>query len=250
MPDEQNNQLLDAVMNMIGKMAEELRSDMAEHGKRLDARLDAIVQSRHVGAGHRKTSEPKLDSDEEDPSDFQGVAARRTAADHDARSDSVSRSEFAALASSIAKLKKQQEARPMANLAAFEDVQTKADAVLREHGERASPQLPGEDIVSYSIRLHRPLQKFSPKWKSVDLGIISADRQALGHLLAEIRTDAVQAARNPTGLKEFQHREIVEQAPGGHTVTRFVGNGTIFKQLSRPVRHVHSFTPRFVSKPT
>jgi len=31
---------------------------------------------------------------------------------------------------------------------------------------------------------------------------------------------------------------ISETMPGGHTVNRFVGNGTIFKQLSRPVRHV------------
>ena len=149
----------------------------------------------------------------------------------------VSRSEFAALASSMAKLKQQQEARPMANLAAFEDVQTKADAVLREHGERASPQLPSEDIVAYSIRLHRPLQKFS-KWKDVDLGLIAADRQALGHLLADIRADAVQAARNPTGLPEFQYKEIKRQSPGGHIMTEFFGRGTIFKQLSAPVRKV------------
>jgi hopanoid biosynthesis associated radical SAM protein HpnH len=53
-----------------------------------------------------------------------------------------------------------------------------------------------------------------------------------------IRADAMQAGLNPVHLPEFQHRKIVKTSPGGHTITEFVGTGTIFKQMSRPVRHV------------
>jgi hypothetical protein len=212
----------------LNELAEALRADLAEQCKKMDAKIDAITDSVREHAGERDRG-------------VDGTMAVRTAA------DSVPRAEFAALASSVAKLK--QQGRPMANLAAFEDVQTKADAVLREHGERASPQMPGEDIVNYAIRLHRPMQKFSPKWKSVDLGIISADRKALDNLLAEIRADAIQAARNPTGLPEGQHKMITRQMPGGHIATEFYGTGTIFKQLARPVRRVAYIGPRNGAQP-
>jgi hypothetical protein len=96
----------------------------------------------------------------------------------------------------------------------------------------------GEDIVAYNIRLARKMQPHSKTWKGVDLSLIAADRQAFGIALDGIRADALQAGLNPVGLPEFQHRKIVKTTPGGHTITEFVGTGTIFKQMSRPVRHV------------
>jgi hypothetical protein len=39
-------------------------------------------------------------------------------------------------------------------------------------------------------------------------------------------------------MQPFHHRKTVKQSPGGHTITEFHGVGTIFKQMSRPVRHV------------
>ena len=102
--------------------------------------------------------------------------------------DSVPRSEFAALASSVADLKKKQ-ARPMADLNAFADMQAKADAALRSHNERAEPPMSGEELVNYGIRMHRKMQRHSAKWKGVDLGLISADRQALENIFNEIRAD-------------------------------------------------------------
>jgi hypothetical protein len=109
---------------------------------------------------------------------------------------------------------------------------------MRTHNERAEPPMAGEDLINYQIRMHRKMQKHSAKWKGVELSLIAADRAALNNVLAEIRADAMQAGLNPVGLPLFQHREIVQESPGGHKIRSFVGNGTIFKQMSRPVRHV------------
>jgi hypothetical protein len=133
---------------------------------------------------------------------------------------------------------KKQISRPMADLNAYADAQAKADAVLRTHCESAEPPMSGEDLVSYNIRLARKMQPHSKTWKGVDLRLIAADSQAFNIALDGIRADALQAGLKPVGLKEFEHRKIVKQMPGGHIMTEFVGTGTIFKMLSRPVRHV------------
>ncbi|MDH2353481.1 hypothetical protein QCM80_22870 [Bradyrhizobium sp. SSUT112] len=214
----------DATLQAIKEFAESLRSDMQAAIVALDRKCDAIADSfsalkkKADGAGERARG---VDS----------TMAERVAA------DSVGAAEFSVLSREVADLRKK-VARPQADLNAYADVQSKADAVMRTHNERAEPPMAGEDIVAYKIRQHRPMQKFSPKWKGVELGIIAADGKAFENVLAEIRTDALQAGMNPVGLPEFAHREITEQMPGGHLVKRFVGTGTIFKQLSRPVRHV------------
>jgi hypothetical protein len=82
------------------------------------------------------------------------------------------------------------------------------------------------------------MQPYSKKWKGTELSIIAADRQAFNNVLAEIRSDATEAAMSPVGMQPFVHREVTQTLPGGHRVTSFVGNGSIFAQLSRPVRQV------------
>jgi hypothetical protein len=169
----------------------------------------------------------------EDGDDPMHLCAERVAA------DSIPRAEFAALASSVADLKKKQ-ARPMADLNAFADMQAKADAALRSHNERAEPPMAGEELVNYGIRMHRKMQRHSPKWKGVDLGLISADRRALENIFSEIRADTVTASMNTDGMPQFQHRMITKTMPSGHTVHEFIGNGTIFKQMSSgSVRPTH-----------
>jgi hypothetical protein len=48
-------------------------------------------------------------------------------------------------------------------------------------------------------------------------------------------------------LKPFEHRVIRTESAGGHKITSFVGNGTIFAQMSRPIRHFRSIgaDPRY-----
>jgi hypothetical protein len=215
----------------ITKVAEEMKTSVAAHCSALDAKyaavMDAVTKKKADAAGSR--------SGENEDDLGQGDMAKRVAADR--RADSVDPAAFAALASSVADMKKKQ-ARPMADLNAFADAQAKADSVMRALGRAAEPPMSGEDLVSYKIRMHRKMQPHSSRWKGVELQLIAADQVALDNVLGEIRSDAMTAAMSPVGMPEFQHRMITKTMPGGHIVHEFIGNGTIFKQLSRPVRHV------------
>jgi hypothetical protein len=202
---------------------------MADHCKKLDAKYEELTGS---------VAKMKADAaGEKDMGPGENDLAQLVAADRRTKSDSVDPAAFASLAFSVAELKKRQS-RSMADLNAFADAQAKADLALRHHDQRAEPPMAGEDLVSYQIRQHRGMQKHSPRWKGVELSLIAADRQALDNVLSEIRADTVQAGLNPVGLPPFQHREMTTTSPTGHKVTTFVGNGTMFAQLSRPVRHV------------
>ena len=204
-------------LNAIKAIAEALRSDMATSIAKIDEKCTALADS---------VAKLKADAAGDDL-----TMATRTAA------DSVDPAAFAALASSVADMQKKQ-ARPMKDLNAYADAQAKADSVMRALGSAAEPPMAGEDLVSYKIRIHRKMQPHSPRWKGVELQLIAADQVALDNVLGEIRADAMTAATSPVGMPEFQHRMITKTMPGGHIVHEFIGNGTIFKQLSRPVRHV------------
>ncbi|MCP3444585.1 hypothetical protein [Bradyrhizobium sp. CCGUVB14] len=200
-----------------------MRTDITASISAVNAKCDALAED--VKASR------KADEAGERDRGVDGTMAERVAA------DSVGRSEFAALASSVAGMQRKQT-RPMADLNAFADVQAKADAVMRALGSAAEPPMAGEDLVAYKIRTTRKMQSHSPRWKGVELQIIAADHVALDNVINEIRSDAMAASMSTEGMREFEHRKITKTMPGGHTVYEFVGNGTIFKQLSRPVRHV------------
>lgn len=213
----------EATVQAIREIAEALRADLSGSIDALSKRCDAL-------AGDVKANK-KADEAGEGDRGVDGTMAERVAA------DSVDPAAFAALSSSVAELKKRQS-RPMKDLDAYADAQAKADSVMRALGSAAEPPMAGEDLVSYKIRMHRKMQPHSPRWKGVELHLIAADQVALDNVLTEIRADAMTAATSPVGMPEFQHRMITKTMPGGHTVHEFIGNGTIFKQLARPVRHV------------
>ena len=83
-----------------------------------------------------------------------------------------------------------------------------------------------------------PAASLEAALSEADLAVIAADSTTFGIALDAIRSDALHAGLNPVDLKPFEHRAMTQTSPGGHKITSFVGNGTIFKQLSRPVRHV------------
>lgn len=213
----------EATVQAIREIAEALRADLSGSIDALSKRCDALAEDV-------KANKKSDDAGERDRG-VDGTMAVRVAA------DAVDPAAFAALASSVADMQKKQ-ARPMKDLNAYADAQAKADSVMRALGSAAEPPMAGEDLVSYKIRMHRKMQPHSPRWKGVELQLIAADQVALDNVLGEIRADAMTAATSPVGKPEFQHRMITKTLPGGHTVHEFIGNGTIFKQLSRPVRHV------------
>jgi hypothetical protein len=194
---------------------------MQKQCEKMDAKIDA-------GADAMKK---KKDNDDD--------LAEPTAADG-RRSDSVSRAEFEATRAQLRDLQmKQPRAQTAADRDAYADLQARADVAFVALGEgRAPPPMSGESVIDYACRLHRPLQRHSAKWKSVELARIAADSSTFQIALDGIRAEAVQAGLNPVGLPEFQHREIHSESRGGHKIVSFVGTGSIFKQMTRPVRHV------------
>jgi hypothetical protein len=213
----------EATVQAIREIAEALRADLSSSIDALSKRCDALAEDVKANK--------KSDEAGERDRGVDGTMALRVAA------DAVDPAAFAALASSVADMQKKR-ARPMKDLNAYADAQAKADSVMRALGSAAEPPMAGEDLVSYKIRMHRKMQPHSPRWKGVELQLIAADQVALDNILGEIRADAMTAATSPVGMPEFQHRMLTKTMPGGHIVHEFIGNGTIFKQLSRPVRHV------------
>jgi hypothetical protein len=209
------------LLKALGELTDGLRADMAKHCETMNAKYDAVMDA---------VKKKKADDDGDDE-----TMATRTAA------DSVSRAEFEATQAQLRALQIAQPARKsQATLDQFADLQAKADVAYRSLGESASPPMSGEGLIEYQIRLHRPLLKHSKKFKAAELAVIARDQSTLNSICDSVRADAVEAAMSPVGMPEFQHRMITEQMPTGHTVRRFVGNGTIFKQMSRPARHVRS----------
>jgi hypothetical protein len=220
------------LIEAVRAIAEGLRSDLTGSLAKLDEKCNSIADSV---AKMKSDAAKKRDVDDygNDPD-----GAMLTAADR-ARSDSVGVDPraFASLAETVAEMKRKSTRLP-ADRNAFADAQAKADAVMRTHNERADPPMPGETLVDYNIRLARRMQPHSKAWNGVELNLITADSKAFEIALDQIRADAYQAGLNPVGLKPFEHREIVEQGAGGHTIRRWVGTGTIFAQMTPPVRHV------------
>lgn len=226
------------LLAFLAEIADDLRADIAKLAARVDE-VSKLAAADAAGARDRGVStemQNRGDTDtrrrhpDEYPADPEG--ARLTAAD-----SVVDPAMFRALASTVNDMQKKQ-ARPMRDLNAYADVQAKADAVLRAHNERAEPPMAGEELIPYTIRMHRKMQRHSKKWKGVELNLIAADHVALNQVCDQIRSDAMEASMNTEGMPLFQHRMITKQTPGGHTTHEFVGNGSFIKQMSRPIRHV------------
>jgi hypothetical protein len=212
------------LLESITAIVEGLRADMAGHCEKLDKKYDAIADAMK-----------KKDVDEDDDGD--STMATRTAAD----GSRVTRAEFEATQAQLRALQTSQPRRRSdADRNLFADMQAKADVAFTALGERADAPMQGEELLDYTVRLHRQLQKHSSKWKSAQLATIARDPSTFAGVCDAIRADALQAGMNPVDLKPFEHREIRTESPGGHKITSFVGRGTIFAQLSRPVRHVKS----------
>ncbi|UQD95228.1 hypothetical protein [Bradyrhizobium japonicum] len=210
----------------INAIAESLRADVAKFGEQMNARYDSLDgELKRLKADAAKK---RKDDDGEDD-----MMAQRTAAD----SVDDFRHEVRVLTSAVADLRKNQT-RPISDLNKFADSQAKADAVMVALGSRAEPPMHAEHHTDYLIRLHRKMQPHSPRWKGVDLNLIARDPGALDGVCDQIRADAMASSTDTSGMKPLEHRKIVEAMPSGHVLTRFVGNGTFVKQLSRPVRHV------------
>jgi 8-oxo-dGTP pyrophosphatase MutT (NUDIX family) len=220
-------------------------SEKEEEEKKKDAAKKDGAKKDGEGAEETAADKKRKDAEEKEKEKEKADAAKKDAEDKEkekekadaAKADSVPRSEFEKLQAMVTSM--QPRKMTQADRDAFADAQAKADVVLRAMNDSADPPMSGEDIVAYNIRLARKLQPHSKTWKDVDLAVIAADAKGFTIALDGIRADAFKAAMDPTDAQPFQHREIKETAPGGHKITRFVGKGTIFAQMSRPHRNVN-----------
>jgi hypothetical protein len=206
-------------------LTDKITADVAEKFAVVQAKCDALDEKMK-----KADTKKKADGDDD-------AMAEQTAADR--RADSVSRDQLQVLQRQVNDLvQKSPRARTQADNDAFADAQSKADAVLRTHNERASPPMQGEELADYLIRLHRPMQVHSARFAKAQLATIAADSTVFSNVLAQIRADAYEAGVRPVNLPLFQHREIKTESPGGHKISTFHGNGTIFAQMAAPVRRV------------
>lgn len=235
---------LSAIMDAIGGMSSKFDAKFDALEKKYDAIADSVskMDSSKKDESEKDRKDSRKDEEKDEKKDGDDTGAEETAADKkkDSEEEKDAKADSAALHAELADLRKivadigtrTPRALTAADRHAFADAQAKADAVMRTFGEQAEPPMAGEDLVAYQIRLARKMQPHSKPWKGVDLAIIAADSAALPVVLEQIRADALQAGRNPTDLKPLEHRMIVENLPSGHVRTSFVGNGTIFKQMS------------------
>jgi hypothetical protein len=208
--------LLEAIQALGAALRTEVADSIAKISERCDAMADAMAKS-------------KTDNDGDDD------MAQQTAA------DSAVRSDLAYVKAALRDLQiKQPTRRPPTDLDALAEMQSRCDAAFIANGSRAEMPMQGEGLVEYTVRMHRKLQRHSAKFAKAELAQVARDPATFQQVCDSIRADALTAGLNPVGLPQFRYREIKTESPGGHKITSFVGNGSIFAQLSRPVRHVRS----------
>lgn len=119
------------------------------------------------------------------------------------------------------------------------DEQARNDGVYIALGGRAPAPMSGEASLAYRIRLARGLQKHSKQWKDIDLQKL--DASVLDVAAAQIRNDAMIAARSPEDLETGQLREIIETDVTGRRISKFVGRGTFIGAMRQPSRRLTNF---------
>jgi len=101
------------------------------------------------------------------------------------------------------------------------DLQARYDAICGQFGDQAARPLAGESAAAYDLRMARGLQKHSARWKDIDLSGLKPDAFAIA--ADQIRTDALSAAANPTGVPDGRLVPISKRLATGHMVTEFRG---------------------------
>ena len=108
-----------------------------------------------------------------------------------------------------------------AQMAAFADVQARADTVFAAFNKSASRPLVGETVDNYRKRLLRALQSHSDAFKSVELRSIS-DAALLDHAERTILADAMKAAKSPVAYGDALV-ECFETDRTGRRISTFKG---------------------------
>jgi len=230
---EEEEKKVDAEENPFKEKEEEKKADK----KRKDAEDDPIEEK--LEAKPLVADKKRKDADEEEKAEEEKVEEKKADA---ARADALaamekSNADLRNQLDSLAKLVRQPI--PDADRAALSDVQSRADAVMTQFGERAPAPLVGESPDVYARRMAGMLKKHSDRWAKVNLGDLhTADAFHVAE--GQIYADAAARARAPNDLKPGVFREVRTMSPTGHIITEFHGGeGSHFvRGFTRPARHV------------
>jgi hypothetical protein len=247
---------LDGITKRLDDDDARRRKDDDDAKKRNDDDDDA-ARKRHDALKHRKDAGENLTEEEEkelkgeskevvadkkgkkdDDDDAKGKKdddddSKRAKDDDDGRKDSRSDSEIRSLVASAVNdvLPKPLTDAEIDELAA---VQSRADAVLAQHGKHAPRPLLGDTPLAYARRMVDLLKPYSKRWAAIPL--TGMDATALAAVEAQVYADAAEAARDPAAVPPGQLRQHTEQR-GGHTIISYHGSPSAWMdQLSGPTR--------------
>jgi hypothetical protein len=132
-----------------------------------------------------------------------------------------------------------------ADRAKFIAARDRADAVVRAYGdaEGAPPPVAGERLLDYRARLLAPFQKYSERFKTVNLAKIQ-DAIAFGSLENEIYADAMKALRSGVDVPAGGLRAIITRdATGLARFKEYVASdpGACWNQFKRPTQFVRAW---------
>jgi Uncharacterized protein conserved in bacteria (DUF2213) len=233
---------LDSVSKRMDAFEESEKEEKAKADKARKDAEEMESKKEEEEAEDLKADKKRKDEEEEEEKEKMDAKAKADKAKADAaRADSISK-----LESTIADQAKALEALqalvrqpiPESHRAELLSLQSRADGVMSQLGERAPQPMTGESPATYDRRLANSLKSRSKTWDKVD--VFKLDDISFGVARDQIYADALSAARNPTDLTPGRMREVHSKSPGGHLITSFVGGeGTHFvKQFSRPSRRV------------
>lgn len=210
--------------------------EKAEKEKADAARKDgAEGEAERLAADKKKADEAEA-KDKEDKEKADAVKA-------DARADAMSAKLDAALKTIEELTTMVRQPIADADRAGLAEVQSRADAIRIQLGERAEVPLVGESVANYRRRMLTKIQPLSSRWKDIDLSEFKSDA-SFANVEEQIYADATESARSPSNIAEGSIRAVRKTSETGHVITDYVGNGAHFVQAFSPrasMRFVKSF---------
>lgn len=210
--DAENGEKLDKVL----KCLDSVTSRMDAYDEREKARQDAAEEDARKRGDEEQARKDKAKKDADE-------AREKSEREEQEKKDAEERErKDAETAAALAAL--DQRLKPLSDedLNAMADAQMRSDSVFSLHGLSGTRPLPGEALLSYRRRVAGKLKAFSPRWKDIDLGVIS-DSAAFSNIEDQIYADAEASGRNPVDIPVDTLRQQVTRDITGRQIISFQG---------------------------
>lgn len=216
--------------------------DMKKESKK-DSDEDEDEKAKRVVADKKakKDSEEKKDSDDDKDKD------EKKDSDEDdkkeTKSDSVPSGLVKALQDQIDELKKSRTQRSDNDHRSLISAQAKYDQVYQAFGDSAPRFLDGETLGNYRRRLAADLKKHSKQWKAIDVATV-ADEATFDNIEAQVLSDSMVVAMNPTDIPAGVLREIKQRDKTGREISTFYGRSSDWMKTFSGARRKAKIAPR------